>query len=176
MRAYTIAFRNEIVNSYGFLDEVVRAEEPQEALKLYLKNKGVTVKDIVPVKRGCGDVVVTFDNKHLNYYEVYIKKPKNVDVEDKDMNGNENVVIEGKEYEMKRYTWKELIEMFPSRWVILDEVTTKDSEIIDGVLKDACKDDVKDDVVVKYLKEGKRYRCFRTTQDVISVGLIGGLL
>lgn len=83
------------------------------------------------------------------------------------------VIVDGKEYESKRYTWEELVDMFPEKWVILDDITFDHSDIVDGILVGVCKDGEKNRIEEENVRNNKIYSYFRTEVNVFSTGLMG---
>ncbi len=60
-------------------------------------------------------------------------------------------------FERRRYTFEELIELFPNRVVVLADYHFDHSDLIDGVLIDVCDIKDKDDREVESLKQGYHY-------------------
>ena len=66
-----------------------------------------------------------------------------------------SIVVEGKIYESKRYTYDELKNMFNGKVVFVENATMKGLYPIDGILINVCKTKDKDAIAYKYLTEGR---------------------
>ena len=86
------------------------------------------------------------------------------------------ITVDGNEYDIKEYTWDELVELFPSKWVILKNAKLDKSDVETGILVGVCSDGEKDGIVLNNLKQGHHYDYFRTTEDGINIGIVGGIV
>ena len=84
-----------------------------------------------------------------------------------------SIVVDGKEFAQKRYTWDELVKDFPEKWVILKDATVVKSSIKDGILVDVCEDEQIDDRSLEFIEKGLDYYYARTTYDPFSLGILG---
>lgn len=66
-----------------------------------------------------------------------------------------NIIIDGKTYEKKRYTYNELKEMFPGKVVFIEDPTMKGLYPTDGILINVCDSKQKDDYSYKYYIENR---------------------
>ena len=66
-----------------------------------------------------------------------------------------SIVVEGKIYESKRYTYDELKNMFNGKVVFVENATMQGLYPIDGILINVCETKDKDDIAYKYLIEGR---------------------
>lgn len=73
------------------------------------------------------------------------------------INSDLYVIIDGKKYERRRYTYDELRELFYDKVVILKDASIKDLNLVDGILVDACNPDEEDELAVEYNKDGYKY-------------------
>lgn len=72
----------------------------------------------------------------------------------------------------KRYTWKEVVEAYPSMWIRMSNCNlTIGSGIIDGVLKGVYSDDNVEPVMIQMHREESMDKLRRTNCD-IDIGLI----
>lgn len=72
----------------------------------------------------------------------------------------------------KRYTWKEVVEAYPGRWVRMSNCNlTAGSGIIDGILAGVYTDDNADIVMIRMHKENSEDK-FRRTTFGFDIGLI----
>lgn len=66
----------------------------------------------------------------------------------------------------KLYSWQELIDKYPDKWVVVDGAELTDSGFIQsGVLIAVCNDEEIDDFIVSCYEEGKDVHYERTTEE-----------
>lgn len=72
----------------------------------------------------------------------------------------------------KRLTWDEIVNLYPNRWVVVEDAElTSGLFIKSGVVIKVCKNDEIDAFLVKCFKEGRDIYYQRTT-DNTSTGII----
>lgn len=69
------------------------------------------------------------------------------------------IMVDGKEYECRRYTAAELEKMLDGKIVVLDDAVPVGTRPESGVLLEVCTSETKDEVALKYLSNGKDFIC-----------------
>ena len=69
----------------------------------------------------------------------------------------------------KRYSMSELRDLYPDKWVVLDDCQWANKATIEsGVLVGICEDDEIGDIMIKSRHEGRGYMFRRTTEDIFN--------
>ena len=72
----------------------------------------------------------------------------------------------------KFYTWQELVEEFPDKWIVVTDATLDDGGfILSGRLIGVCSDTEIDDFVISCYREDKQISYERTTEES-GVGIV----
>lgn len=74
----------------------------------------------------------------------------------------------------KLMTWKEMVEKFPDRWVIIEKTKGNAATIEEGIVRFVVTDDEMPEIWIKCLDEGLDYDKDRTTVEPF-MGIVDGL-
>ena len=73
----------------------------------------------------------------------------------------------------ERLLWDDIIERYPDRWVILDDVDMDGSTVISGVVVQSCNDEEINDAYFRTVIDGHHYIKERTS-ELPYAGVING--
>lgn len=108
MHNYTIWFNADLKKAYQLQDGSKQADSPKEALEQYLTD--FCIISIYKVSsRDNANVSVKFSDGRYNFYNIVIEKVVKDSEKEPDM---KTITFNGKQYECKRYSLKELEEYF----------------------------------------------------------------
>ena len=87
-----------------------------------------------------------------------------------DRETNNFVIIDGKKYERRRYTYDELRELFYGKVVIVEDAVIENCNLVDGILIGACNSDEEDELAIEYNKDGYKYTFWGFCSFPVSIG------
>lgn len=78
--------------------------------------------------------------------------------------------VDGKSYSSKRYSLKELEDLFSGRVVVLKDVIFKNMNLVSGILVNVCSLEEKNDMRLKIINEGKDYTVWDLSPEPLLIG------
>lgn len=70
------------------------------------------------------------------------------------------------------YTWNEIAQAYPDQWAFISNVKRQAGEIISCKLLAVCSLDERPSYISKYMTEGKKFECERTTFKAPNLGVL----